>query len=189
MEVVKDYIHPGDGGDNSAAYKWVAAKGGKIKITGEYVKFANSDDVDADGVCMRIIQNGEERGWFGDGIHAKGITSDVSVSIDKELDVSAGDAILFVVSPEDNNKLDGGRLSIIIKPSEESVDPDPEPNPNPDPEPNPDPDRTTNEANLYDDFKNTQGNNGWHYGTATWDGKGFKEIAYDEAKAKYAGDG
>ena len=116
MQVGKNFVHPGS---RNAAYKWIAAQDGKIHITGQYVKDPNSADEDADGVCLRICQNADnEVAWIGDGgIKQGGNTSETSATIDKELDVKAGDEIFFLVNPEGNNKLDGGKLSIAIAPA------------------------------------------------------------------------
>ncbi|MDE7131917.1 MAG: hypothetical protein K2O65_08995, partial [Lachnospiraceae bacterium] len=172
LEVGADYVHPGAG--LNAAYKWIAAKDGKIQITGEYVKFPNVDGENANGVCLRIRQNGDEKKWIGDGINHGGITSDISVSIDAVLDVKEGDEILFLVNPEGDDSYDGGRLAIDIKPYEEGSEPEPEP------------DDRTNDANLEGDFGEEQGNNGWYYGSCEWNGTDFTELEYDNGA--YIGD-
>lgn len=57
-ELKADYVEPGNG--KNAAYKWIVAEDGRISVKGEYVKFENSADPDANGTCMRIILNGGE---------------------------------------------------------------------------------------------------------------------------------
>ncbi|MBQ5522380.1 MAG: hypothetical protein IIT86_06155, partial [Oscillospiraceae bacterium] len=113
-ELKKDFVEPGNG--RSAAYKWVAAQDGKIRVKGEYVKFANSDDRTADGTCFRIRLNMEQEHWFS----AQGNFSEEKViSFDIVYEVKAGDEVLFVISPEDNDAWDGGRLSVTISPESE----------------------------------------------------------------------
>lgn len=111
-ELKKDFVEPGNG--LNAAYKWTAAQDGTIQIQGEYVKFANNEDPEANGVCLRIFQNSEEKEFIGGDITAGNITSEVSVSIEKTLEVKKGDEIIFAVNPEGNDSYDGGRLSITI---------------------------------------------------------------------------
>ncbi|MDO5109650.1 MAG: hypothetical protein Q4D59_06915, partial [Erysipelotrichaceae bacterium] len=148
----KDFIHPGVGGYHSAAYRWIVAEDGKIKVEGEYVKFANSADPAADGVTVRIVLNGAEQQWLGDTIQGN-FAEDRSVTFNKTFIVKAGDELIFAVNPEGNNAYDGGRLAIKISEAEE--------------------DDRTNNANLKDDFSDKQGNNGWYYGMADWDGQNF----------------
>lgn len=48
-----DFVEPGQG--LNAAYKLIVAEDGKIVITGEYIKYANANDSNANGVCLRIF--------------------------------------------------------------------------------------------------------------------------------------
>ena len=108
-ELKGDFVEPGGG--KSAAYKWVAAKDGTVRISGDYTKFANSEDESADGTCFRIILNGKDK-YFD----AKGrSSSEKTLKFDETYEVKAGDAIYFVVSPESNDSFDGGRLTVKIE--------------------------------------------------------------------------
>ena len=109
-ELKADFVEPGQG--KNAAYKWTVAKDGTIQITGEYVKFANSADPDANGTAVRIFLNGKEKEFYGaTGNYAE----EKVIPIDKTFEVKAGDVILFAVNPEGNDAYDGGRLTITIK--------------------------------------------------------------------------
>ena len=110
-ELKKDFVEPGNG--RNAAYKWVVAKDGTIKVKGEYVKFANSEGSDADGTCVRIFLNGVEKKWMGGEIQGK-FSNERSVSFDETYEVKAGDILIFAVNPEGNDSYDGGRLSVTI---------------------------------------------------------------------------
>ena len=122
-ELKADYVEPGNG--KNAAYKWIVAEDGKISVKGEYVKFENSADPGANGVCVRIFLNGEEKKWMGgdDSIGAN-FSGERSVSFDEVYTVKAGDELLFAVDPNGNDSYDGGRLSVSISPVTE---PDPQP--------------------------------------------------------------
>ena len=108
-ELKADFVEPGSG--RNAAYKWVVAKDGKIKVEGTYVKFANSDDSSADGTCVRIFVNGVEKKWLGT---IGNFSSEQTVTFDEQYEVSAGDEIIFAVNPEGNDSYDGGRLAVTI---------------------------------------------------------------------------
>ena len=189
-ELKKDYVEPGVG--LNAAYKWIAGADGDIKIDGKYIKYPNSEDPNATGVCLRIFQNGEEKKWIGDGINVGGITENVTVKIEQELSVHRGDEIIFAVNPEGNDSYDGGKLSIKITPVSENSEPSDEPE-NPEPGDGPEipneyiPD-TDNIANLYDDF-GEQGNKGWYYGTCEWNGANFNKLVYDADNQRYFNNG
>ncbi len=111
-ELKADFVEPGNG--RNAAYKWIAAADGSIRITGKYVKFANSEDPNATGVCFRIRQNKAEKLYTDSGIKGANITSEVESLIDLILDVKKDDEILFTLDPEGNDSWDGGRLEINI---------------------------------------------------------------------------
>ena len=240
-ELKKDYVEPGNG--RNAAYKWIVAEDGVISVTGSYVKFANKDDAAADGTCMRIFLNGEEKKWLG-------ITGNFAVekteSFDLTLEVKAGDELIFAVDPESNDYWDGGRLSVTIKPAggepsgpdktalnsaigaakalyadnyteetwaavtsaleaaeavyakkdatQEEIDAAKtaleaavaglEEKPEEPPQPG-----RTNSTVLYDDFSGTQGENGWYYGSCSWDGTGFATLEYDGDNDRYYNNG
>ena len=182
LQVGAKWIHPGK--FKNAAYKWVVAEDGTISITGEYHKYANDADPDANGVCMRIFLNGAEKKWLDGSINKGGLSSDVEVSINETLEVKKGDSIIFAVdcNGDGNNSYDGGWLAIQIHPSTGQTDPDPE-NPN---DPDPDEPKRTNNASLAGDFGGTQGEKGWYYGSAEWDGKNFTEESWSGDKYKGA---
>ena len=120
-ELKKDYVEPGSG--KNAAYKWIVAENGTIRVSGSYVKFANSADPAADGTCVRIFLNGAEKKWMG-GDTQGNFSDERSLSFDETYTVKAGDELLFAVDPDGNDSYDGGRLSVTIDPVEI---PDPEP--------------------------------------------------------------
>ncbi|MDE7131262.1 MAG: carbohydrate binding domain-containing protein [Lachnospiraceae bacterium] len=122
LAVGADFVHPGAG--PNAAYKWIAAETGTIEITGEYVKFANSEDSEANGVVLRIVKGTDGLGegdvnqkFFSNAAQKGGITDEEKVPISVSLEVNKGDEILFLVNPEGNNSYDGGKLSISIAPA------------------------------------------------------------------------
>ena len=109
-ELKADFVEPGNG--RNAAYKWIVAKDGTINVKGDYTKFANSDDSNADGTSVRIFINGYEKKWLGT---IGNFSDEQTVSFDEQYDVKAGDVIIFAVNPEGNDSYDGGRLSVTIK--------------------------------------------------------------------------
>ncbi len=121
-ELKKDFVEPGGGWN--AAYKWVVAADGRINVKGEYVKFANNEDPDANGVCVRIFLNGEEKKWMGgEGSIQGNFSEERKVEFDETYDVHAGDEILFAINPEGNDSYDGGRLSVAITAVDEPAEP------------------------------------------------------------------
>ena len=109
-ELKADFVEPGVG--RNAAYKWVAARDGKIKLSGEYVKFENNKDPEATGTCFRIFVNGAEKGFFD---QTKGnFAEERKVAIDNEFEVKMGDEIMVAIDAEGNDSYDGGRLSLTI---------------------------------------------------------------------------
>ncbi|WP_026650789.1 hypothetical protein [Butyrivibrio proteoclasticus] len=174
-ELKADFVEPGNG--RNAAYTWVAAQTGKIYVKGSYTKFANTNDPYANGVCMRIFVNGEEKKWIGGSTQGQ-IGSDVEVFFDEAYVVHQGDIIMFAVDPDGNDSYDGGKLSVTISDTEAATQPDEEPE---------DQNRTNN-TNLYDSF-GQQGNDGWHYGMCDWDGKNFEKLSYDESANRYYNSG
>lgn len=170
-ELKADYTEPGNG--KNAAYKWLAAEDGKIVIKGTYTKFANSSDDKADGVCLRIYQNAEEKKWLGTGINQGGITTDITLSFEEIYTVKAGDEITFLVSPEGNDILDGGKLEAAIAPYEDE---------------NPFKPGRDNITSLSQEF-GKQGSDGWYYGKSDWDGANFQLLPYDETVKRYYDNG
>ena len=176
-ELKKDYVEPGNG--KNAAYKWIVAEDGTIVVDGEYVKFANSDDPNADGTCVRIFLNGEEKKWLGDQVHGN-FSGERKETFHETYEVKAGDELIFAVNPEGNDSYDGGRLTLTIRPAGTT----PEPEPLPEPEPDRD-----NHTVLAEDFSGTQGKSGWYYGSCEWDSKGFNALPYDAENERYYNNG
>ncbi len=110
-ELKSDFVEPGNG--RNAAYKWVVAEDGTINISGSYVKFANSEDENATGTCMRIRVNGQE--IYFENQTAGNFDAEREATFDKTIDVKKGDVILFAIDPEGNDVWDGGRLVVNIK--------------------------------------------------------------------------
>lgn len=165
----KDYVEPGNW--KNAAYMWVAAVDGKIKVKGSYTQYANTADPEANGTCMRIFVDGAERKWLGDNTMGKH-ENDGTEYFDETYTVKKGDKIIFAVNPEGSDALDGGCLSVDITEVEEVIE-----------------EGRTNETVLMDDFTGEQGKNGWSYGYCDWDGSGFTEISFDNENGRYFGDG
>ena len=111
-ELKADFVEPGNG--RNAAYRWVAARNGAVKVYGSYTKYANSDDADANGVCMRIFLNGEEKRWIGGDIQGN-FDHEVVKEFYEEFTVSKGDVIMFAIDPDGNDAYDGGKLSVTIE--------------------------------------------------------------------------
>ncbi len=177
-ELKADFVEPGNG--KSAAYKWVVAKDGTINVKGDYTKFANSDDSTADGTCMRIFVNGEEKKWIGT---TGNFSDEKKESFDETFEVKAGDILLFVISPESNDSYDGGRLSVAITGEEPAEEPAPAEETGDDSEVKPDPDRTNNTSLKGSFGKN--GTDGWYYGTSEWNGKNFTKLPYNKDDNRY----
>ena len=111
-ELKADFVEPGNG--RNAAYQWEVAQTGTIRVKGEYTKFANDEDPEANGVCMRIFINGEEKKWLGG--ETQGNFSTVAVKgFDEEYTVHEGDILMFAIDPDGNDSYDGGRLSVTIE--------------------------------------------------------------------------
>ena len=109
-ELKADFVEPGVG--RNAAYKWVAARDGKIKLSGEYVKFKNNEDPEATGTCFRIFVNGAQIEFFS---QTRGnFAEERKVAIGYEFEVKMGDEIMVAIDAEGNDSCDGGRLSLTI---------------------------------------------------------------------------
>ena len=109
-ELKPDFVEPGSG--RNAAYKWIAARDGSIKVSVEYVKSVNNGDPNADGTSFRIFLNGHEERYFGD---TKGnFAEERKVAFEHDFDVKMGDEVMFAIDPETNDSWDGGRLSVAI---------------------------------------------------------------------------
>ncbi|MDO5109736.1 MAG: SHIRT domain-containing protein, partial [Erysipelotrichaceae bacterium] len=126
LELKADFVHPGPDGEHSAAYKWVVAEDGTIKVEGEYTKEPNSADANANGVTLRVLLNDAEKVWRGDNIAKGGITEPQTVTFDETFEVKKGDILIFSINPEGQNSYDGGRLSVKISDVKEE-EPEPEP--------------------------------------------------------------
>jgi hypothetical protein len=108
-ELKADFVEPGGG--RNAAYKWVVAKDGTVRVVGNYTKFANSADPEANGTCMRIFLNGVEKKWMG----TQGNFSEEIVRyFDETYEVKKNDEILFAIDSDGNDAWDGGRLEVQI---------------------------------------------------------------------------
>lgn len=120
-ELKADYVEPGNG--KNAAYKWIAAATGRIRVVGNYTKFANSADPEANGVCMRIFINGAEQKWIG-GDTQGNFDHEIVKEFDEVYTVHRGDELMFAIDPDGNDSYDGGRLSVTItdmdKPKEDT---------------------------------------------------------------------
>ncbi|WP_026520470.1 hypothetical protein [Butyrivibrio sp. FCS006] len=183
-ELKADFVEPGNG--RNAAYQWEVAQTGTIRVKGEYTKFANDEDPEANGVCMRIFINGEEKKWLGGEI--QGNFSGVAVKgFDEQYTVHEGDILMFAIDPDGNDSYDGGRLSVTIEDADGSTGDDPEKDPDEEPDDSED-DGRTNNTNLRDAF-GEQGSDGWYYGMCDWNGSGFEELSFDSEAGRYAGDG
>ncbi|MGX8686279.1 MAG: hypothetical protein ACSW8K_00565, partial [bacterium] len=176
-ELKADFVEPGNG--RNAAYRWVVAKDGTIHVTGEYTKFANAADPAADGTCIRIFLNGQEKEWFGSNTMGN-FAEERSESFDLVYEVKAGDVLIFAVNPEGNDSYDGGRLAVTISDEGGSA---PEPEDDPYAEVTPDPDRTNN--TVMKDVFGQHGTDGWYYGSCEWDGKDFAKLPYDKENNRY----
>ena len=169
-ELKADFVEPGNG--RNAAYQWVVAKTGRINVKGSYTKFANSADPEANGVCMRIFVNGEEKKWLGGDIQGN-FAADVVKEFDETYLVHEGDIVMFAIDSDGNDSYDGGKLDVTIKDADE-IEPE---------EPVVDDDRT-NETTLAGGF-GKQGENGWFYGVCDWDGKNFEKLPFDAENNRY----
>ena len=114
-ELKRDFVEPGNG--RNAAYSWQVAQTGKIKVYGSYTKFANNEDPYANGVCMRIFVNGEEKKWIGGDIQGN-YDSEKEIPFYEEYVVHEGDIVMFAIDPDGNDSYDGGRLAVTIEPAE-----------------------------------------------------------------------
>lgn len=121
-ELKRDFVEPGNG--RNAAYRWVVAETGKVRVEGSYTKFANSNDPDANGVCMRIFVNGEEKRWIGGTIQGQ-LEAEARVDIYEEFVVHAGDVIMFAIDCDGNDSYDGGRLEVTISDADSSSEKEP----------------------------------------------------------------
>lgn len=161
----KDFVEPGD--DKNAAYMWVAAADGLINVKGTYTKFANSQDPEANGTCMRIFVNGVEKKWMGSNVggnHAE----DTQEQFNEKYFVNKGDVIIFAINPEGNDSYDGGKLEVDIAEVEQVEE-----------------ENRSNNAVLSEDFSSTQGAKGWTYGFCDWNGTGFTELAFNNETNNY----
>ncbi|WP_022764111.1 hypothetical protein [Butyrivibrio sp. XPD2006] len=200
-ELKRDFVEPGNG--RNAAYQWEVAQTGKIRVLGEYVKFANDADPDANGVCMRIFVNGEEKKWIG-GDTQGNFSSEIVKGFDEVYTVHEGDIITFAIDPDGNDSYDGGRLTVSIGNADGDINEAEDPKDIPD-DSNDEPedisddvdddsnddandDDRTNNTNLLTSF-GAQGQDGWYYGMCDWNGTNFEELDYDSDNNRYYNDG
>ena len=117
LEMKKDYVHTG--GKMSAIYKWVVKEAGKIDLGGSYTKFPHNDANPSwpDGITLTIYQNDKQ--ILKQKVEAKqGDGNDNIFDFNfEEMDVKANDVISFMISPDNNNAWDAGRLSVVIEPT------------------------------------------------------------------------
>ena len=115
-ELKSDFVEPGNG--QNAAYRWIVAKDGSIRVYGNYTKFANSSDPNANGTCMRIFLNDEEKLWLG-GDTQGNYSNEVIKYFDEHYNVKANDKLTFAIDPDGNDAWDGGRLEVNISSEDE----------------------------------------------------------------------
>ncbi|WP_024866300.1 hypothetical protein [Butyrivibrio sp. FCS014] len=197
-ELKRDFVEPGNG--RNAAYAWEVAQTGKIRVKGSYTKFANSDDPEANGVCMRIFVGGEEKKWIG-GDTQGNFDHEVTVEFSEEYSVHAGDIVMFAVDPDGNDSYDGGRLTVSINDADAAAEED-EPSgaeggsseggsteggeaENPGEGEDEGRSNTTSLAGAFGE----QGSDGWTYGMCDWNGANFAELPYDADSGRYFNDG
>ncbi|WP_315072674.1 glycoside hydrolase family 32 protein [uncultured Clostridium sp.] len=115
LELHSDFVHPA--ASNGAIYKWVVGVTGKINLAGSYTKFKQADSNPSwpDGIKLKIFLNGQV---------IKEDSVQVSNSIDivetiniNSISVTQGDNIYFVVTANNNNAWDGGKLDVSITPA------------------------------------------------------------------------
>ncbi len=187
-ELKPDFVEPGNG--RNAAYQWEVAQTGKIRVKGSYTKFANNADPEANGVCMRIFVNGEEKKWIGS---QGNFDSEQVKEFDEVYTVHEGDIIMFAIDPDGNDSYDGGRLAVNITDADAPASGD-DPGTTDDPivdDPitdDPEPDGRTNNASLSGDF-GAQGSNGWYYGMCDWNGQNFAQLEFDADSNRYYNNG
>ena len=123
LELHPDFVHPADSTVTTsagAAYRWTVGEDGKIDLAGNYTKFIQNDGNPSwpDGVTLTIYHNHEilqqdlmQVSSTVDNIH--------NINI-KMLDVKQGDNLYIIVTANNNNAWDGGKLDISINPTEQA---------------------------------------------------------------------
>ena len=179
LEIKKDFVQPAV--DMGAIYRWIVGENGKIDLAGNYTKFKHADGNPnwPDGVKLTIYHNNKILKEKAVSVsNENDIVEDIDI---KALDVKKGDKIYFIITANENNAWDGGRLSVEIYPTLKNDNSSEE---------NKEDSEVDNEevrentANLKNDF-GVQGNNGWNFGIGTSCHDFKQDIGYNEADGKY----
>lgn len=118
LELYPDFVHPAV--NKGAIYRWTVGENGKIDLTGTYTKYTQNDSNLSwpDGVTLTIYRNNEilQR----DVISVSNTVENVDNIKIKMLDVNQGDNIYFIITANNNNAWDGGKLDVSINPTEQA---------------------------------------------------------------------
>jgi beta-fructofuranosidase len=116
LELHPDFVQPS--ASKGAIYRWTAGENGKIDLTGTYTKYTQNDSNPSwpDGVTLTIYRNNEilQR----DVVPVSNLVQNVDNIKIKMLNVNQGDNIYFVITANNNNAWDGGKLDVSINPTE-----------------------------------------------------------------------
>ncbi|MHC1685874.1 MAG: glycoside hydrolase domain-containing protein [Clostridiaceae bacterium] len=116
LELHPDFVHPS--ASKGAIYRWTAGETGKIDLTGTYTKYAQNDSNPSwpNGVTLTIYRNNEilQR----DVVPVSNLVQNVDNIKIEMIKVNQGDNIYFVITANNNNTWDGGKLDVSINPTE-----------------------------------------------------------------------
>jgi beta-fructofuranosidase len=120
LELHPDFVHPAVTTGAGAVYSWTVGEDGKIDLTGTYTKFTQNDSNPnwPDGITLTIYYNDEilQR----DVVPVSNTIDNIANINIKMLDVKQGEKLYFVITANNNNAWDGGKLEISINPAEEA---------------------------------------------------------------------
>ncbi|GIO86402.1 hypothetical protein J25TS5_33340 [Paenibacillus faecis] len=150
--VTKEWLHP-DGEDT--VLKWVAPYTGSVRLTGNVSKHPVNQD--GDGVRAKILKNNQQI-WPSSGWQLIQGKDSVGISHDVWLNVSAGDAIYFILNQNLNIVSDATRWDPAID---------------------------YNLNTLSHAFGSHQGIGNWYY--QTWDGTKYKDMIWDATASRWRG--
>jgi beta-fructofuranosidase len=118
LELHSDFVHPAVTTGAGAVYSWTVGEDGKIDLTGTYTKFTQNDSNPnwPDGVTLTIYHN--DQILQQDVVPVSNTIDNIDNINIKMLDVKQGDKLYFVITANNNNAWDGGKLDVSINPTE-----------------------------------------------------------------------
>ena len=118
FELHPDFVHPAV--NKGAIYRWTVGENGKIDLSGKYTKFTQNDSNPSwpDGITLKIYHNNKI--LQQNSVLASTTVDNIENINIKMLDVRQGDNLYFIITANNNNAWDGGKLDVSINPTEQA---------------------------------------------------------------------